>query len=43
MTFNTNTPELDLKMPELILQAVVGQIGDGPVVQSNAMQGERFY
>jgi 2-polyprenyl-3-methyl-5-hydroxy-6-metoxy-1,4-benzoquinol methylase len=23
MTFNTNTPELDLKMPELILQAVV--------------------
>jgi len=23
MTFNTNTPELDRKMPELILQAVV--------------------
>jgi hypothetical protein len=23
ITFNTNTPELDLKMPELILQAVV--------------------
>ena len=23
MTFNTNTPELDLKMPELILRAVV--------------------
>ena len=23
MTFNTNTPELDLKMPELILQAIV--------------------
>ena len=23
MTYNTNTPELDLKMPELVLQAVV--------------------
>ena len=23
MTYNTNTPELDLKMPELILQVVV--------------------